>query len=245
MTRIGVLGAHGRMGKSICEAVQERPGLELAAALGSSDSLEQLVDAGVEVVVDVTTTAAAQENLPWLAEHAMSAVVGTTGFSDADRKHFAAAFSAAGKRCFLVPNFAIGAVLLMRFAELAAPHFDGVEIIELHHDKKKDAPSGTARLTADKIAAARTKPWAPDPTEVETVERVRGGDVDGVRLHSVRLRGMLAHEEVIFGGTGQTLTIRHDSYDRSSFMAGVVLALESLDQLDAGLSVGLEAVLPL
>jgi 4-hydroxy-tetrahydrodipicolinate reductase len=176
-----------------------------------------------------------------MALHGMHAVVGTTGFTAADHEALRQAFS--GSACLVVPNFAISAVLMMRFAEMAAPFFDTAEIIELHHDAKIDAPSGTAMATAERMAAASST-WAPDPTTHETVEHARGGaGPAGIRMHAVRMRGMVAHQEVILGATGQTLTIRQDSYDRASFMPGVVLACTKVGELPTGVTVGLDAVL--
>jgi len=232
------------MGTAICAAIEEADGLVLGPALGSSDDRSQLLAGGAEVVVDVTNRAAAIENLPWLASHGIHAVVGTTGFDDEDVAGFDRAFTEAERSCFLVPNFSIGAVLMMRFAAEAAPYFAGVEIIELHHERKTDAPSGTAQLTADRLASARSEPWAPDPTTHETVAGARGGEAaPGIRVHSVRLPGLLAHQEVLFGATGQTLTIRHDSYDRAAFMPGVVRAVRAVSELQPGVTVGLDAVL--
>jgi 4-hydroxy-tetrahydrodipicolinate reductase len=205
--KVAVIGHKGKMGSAI------------TAAVGSEDDLELVDDfARADVAVDVTNAEAARRNLVEVAAAGVDAVVGTTGFTEADLAAFDDAFKNAGKRCFIVPNFAISAVLMMRFAEQARQYFDGVEIVELHHDQKKDAPSGTAKLTASKI----------------------GGEVP---IHSVRLPGLVAHQEVIFGTTGQTLTIRQDSYDRSSFMPGVVLAVRKVGGLPVGLTTGLEAVL--
>jgi 4-hydroxy-tetrahydrodipicolinate reductase len=200
------------------------------------------LDAGAEVVVDFTHVAAARENLLWLAEHGIHAVTGTTGFTDDDYARFEARFTRSN--CVIAPNFAIGAVLMMRFAELAAPYFETAEIIELHHDQKLDAPSGTAMLTAERMAAASAE-WAADSTTTEVVEGARGGRGPGdIRVHSLRLRGMVAHQEVVLGTTGQTLTIRHDSYDRVSFMPGVVLAVKAVADRP-GLTIGLDALLDL
>ncbi len=165
----------------------------------------------------------------------------TTGFSDSDLTEIGERFRSGGANALIAPNFAIGAVLMMRFAELAAPFFETAEIIELHHDQKIDAPSGTACATARRIAAA-SKDWADDPTVDVVVEGARGGRVEGIPVHSVRLRGMVAHQEVILGTTGQTISIRHDSYDRSSFMPGVLLAVRRIGDIP-GLSVGLDAAL--
>ena len=252
--RVGVFGAGGRMGATVCSAVVADDERELVAAVDLhhageaiegvtiADGPEALAEAGAEVVVDFTVLDAARQNLHWLAEHGMHAVVGTTGFSDADLDGLRAAFTTSN--CFLAPNFAIGAVLMMRFAELAAPHFETAEIIELHHDAKIDAPSGTAMRTAERMAAA-SGDWGDDPTTKTVVEGARGAvAVGGIHVHSVRLRGMVAHQEVLLGTTGETLTIRHDSYDRSSFMPGVVLAVKRVGDLP-GLTIGLEVLLDL
>jgi 4-hydroxy-tetrahydrodipicolinate reductase len=196
----------------------------------------------VQVVVDFTHLEAARENLLWLAANGIHAVTGTTGFSDDDYQSFNAAYTSSN--CVIAPNFAVGAVLMMRFAELAAPYFETAEIIELHHDAKLDAPSGTAMLTAERMAAASAD-WAPDPTRTELLSGARGGEGPaGIRVHSLRLRGMVAHQEVILGTTGQTLTIRHDSYDRDSFMPGVVLAVKAVADRP-GVTIGLDALLDL
>ena len=252
--RVGVFGAGGRMGATVCQAVAADGELDLVAAVDPhhegttvegvtiAGAPDALADAGAEVVVDFTVLDAARQNLHWLAEHGMHAVVGTTGFSEADLDGFRAAFTRSN--CFLAPNFAIGAVLMMRFAELAAPHFETAEIIGLHHDLKIDAPSGTAMRTAERMAAASGE-WGDDPTTKTVVEGARGGvAVGGIHVHSVRLRGMVAHQEVLLGTQGETLSIRHDSYDRSSFMPGVLLAAKRVAGLP-GLTVGLEAVLDL
>jgi len=198
--------------------------------------------AGADVVVDFTVAEAARDNLVWLAEQKIHAVVGTTGFTDSDIERFRAAFTAADRACIIAPNFAISAVLMMRFAELAAPYFDTAEVIELHHDAKIDAPSGTARLTVEKMAAASGS-WAPDPTEHEMLAGVRGAEGHaGIRVHAVRMRGMVAHHEVILGAEGQTLTIRQDSTDRTSFMPGVLAAVKAAPDR-SGLIIGLDALL--
>jgi 4-hydroxy-tetrahydrodipicolinate reductase len=251
--RVGVVGAGGRMGTEACAAVAADPRLRLVAAIDPhamgeqrhgvtvSGELRALADAGAEVVVDFTVIAAARTTLPWLGLHGMHAVVGTTGFDADDHAALGEAFT--GSACLIVPNFAISAVLMMRFAEIAAPFFDTAEIIELHHDAKIDAPSGTAVATAERMAAA-SGTWAPDPTTHESVANARGGaGPGGIRVHAVRMRGMVAHQEVILGATGQTLTIRQDSYDRASFMPGVVLACAKMPELPHGVTVGLDAVL--
>jgi len=259
MIRVGVFGAAGRMGATVCEAVVADPALELVAAVDplhagldlhhvakvQSDlqvaaDASALLDAGTEVVVDFTHLDAARENLAFAAEHGIHAVVGTTGFTDEDLERLGAAFTRSS--CLIAPNFAIGAVLMMRLAELAAPWFETVEIIELHHNAKIDAPSGTAMLTAERMAAASSE-WAADPTKTEVVPGARGakGPAD-IPIHSVRLQGMVAHQEILLGTTGQTLSIRHDSYDRFSFMPGVLLAVKQVAQRP-GLTVGLDDLL--
>ncbi len=259
--RVGVFGAGGKMGSTVCGAVAADPALELVAAVDPFHSgldLRQVakidtdvtlakapdafVDAGVQVAVDFTQLAAARENLLWLADHGVHAVVGTTGFDDDDLARFAAAFTTSN--CVIAPNFAIGAILMMRFAEIAAPYFETAEIVELHHDQKLDAPSGTAMLTAERMAAASSD-WAPDPTTTEVVPGARGGrGPGGIPVHSLRLRGLVAHQEVLLGTTGQSLTIRHDSYDRTSFMPGVLLAVKAVaDQ--PGVTIGLDELLGL
>jgi 4-hydroxy-tetrahydrodipicolinate reductase len=259
MIRVGVVGAAGRMGRTVCEAVVADPQLELVAAVDPQHAgldlrvaakvdsdlhvaagTDALVDAGAEVVVDFTVLSAARENLAFAAEHGIHAVVGTTGFTDDDLEHLRGAFTKSS--CFIAPNFAIGAVLMMRFAELAAPWFETAEVIELHHDQKVDAPSGTAMLTVERMAAASAD-WAPDPTTTEVLPGARGTKgPGGIRVHSVRLRGLVAHQEVLLGTTGQSLSIRHDSYDRSSFMPGVVLAVKRVAERP-GVTIGLDTLL--
>ncbi len=258
------------MGREVCRAVAADPDLELAAAVDPHHSgldvrqvtgvdvagvqveasPDALTLAGVSVAVDFTELSAAKGNLAWCAEHGVHAVVGTTGFTEADlsavRDMFPDGGPDGGRRahCFIAPNFAIGAVLMMRFAQLAAPWFDSAEIIELHHDGKVDAPSGTAMATARMMADASAS-WGPDPTKSEVLRGARGGaGPEGIRIHSVRLRGLVAHQEVILGTTGQSLTIRHDSYDRASFMPGVILAVKAIGE-QPGLTVGLDRLLGL
>jgi 4-hydroxy-tetrahydrodipicolinate reductase len=252
--RVGVVGAGGRMGQTVCAAVVADADLELVAAvdphhagqpaapgLGIDAGLDALGAAGAEVVVDFTIAPAARETLPWLADHGMHAVVGTTGFGEDDLDSFRAAFTRSN--CLIAANFAIGAVLMMRFAELAAPFFETAEVIELHHDAKRDAPSGTAMATVARMAAASDR-WAPDPTEAEVVAGARGAKGPaGIPVHSVRLRGLVAHQEVLLGTTGQTLTIRHDSYDRTSFMPGVVLAVKEVGSRPERVTLGIDALL--
>ncbi len=242
MTRIGVVGAAGRMGQAVCSAVRDDPALELVAAIDIEDSLEVLVEKQCEVVVDFTVASAARQTLRFLAANGIHAVVGTTGFTDEDLALFAEAFTESN--CVIAPNFAIGAVLMMRFAELAAPHFSTVEVIEYHHDAKVDAPSGTAIRTVERISAASAD-WGDDPTQHEVVPGARGGQgPGGVKVHSVRMRGVVANQEVLLGTTGQTLSIRHDTIDRTSFMPGVLLGCKRVAEFE-GLTLGLDAFLGL
>lgn len=252
---VGVFGAAGRMGATVCRAIAADDALVLAAAVDPGAAGERLAKvAGVEsdlevagksehleelpqVMVDFTHLEAARHNVGWCAERGVHAVVGTTGFTDADLATFEAAFTSSN--CLIAPNFAIGAILMMRFAELAAPWFDTAEVLEFHHDAKIDAPSGTAMRTVERMAEASDR-WAPDPTQTEVIEGARGArGPGGIHVHSVRMRGMVAHQEVVLGATGQTLSIRHDSYDRESFMAGVVLAAKRIAE-HPGLTVGLD-----
>lgn len=258
--RVGVFGVGGRMGIAAARTIATAEGMTLSAGVdpsfegidigevagvsgGSFDvvsSAESLND--VDVMVDFTHLEAARQNLATCAKNGIHAVVGTSGFTEDD--HAAIATSFTDSNCIIAPNFAIGAVLMIRFAELAAPFFETAEIIELHHETKKDAPSGTAISTAERMAAA-SDTWAPDPTESATLPGARGATGSGgIPIHSVRMRGMTAHQEVVLGTEGQSLTIRHDSYDRSSFMPGVVMAVRRIDDLP-GLTVGLDTVLGL
>jgi 4-hydroxy-tetrahydrodipicolinate reductase len=245
--RVGVLGAAGRMGSQACQAVDAAEDLELAAAVGSSDPLTSLTDAGVQVAVDLTRPAAAMDNVRFCVEHGIHAVVGTSGMDD-DRLATVRGWLAGAPDVgvTVVPNFAVGAVLMMRFAEQAARFFESVEIVELHHPDKADAPSGTAVRTASMIAAARREAGLsaqPDATSTG-LDGARGAVVDGVHVHSVRARGLVAHQEVLLGAAGETLTLRHDSYDRASFMPGVLLAVRQAGDRP-GLTVGLEPLLGL
>ena len=229
------------MGAAVCAAVDADADLDLVARVDAGDELRAFAEAGCDVVVDFTVADAARVTLPWLAMHGIHAVVGTTGLADDDVTAVRAAFGDGRAHCLLAPNFAISAVLMIRFAELAAPFFDTAEVIEYHHDRKIDAPSGTAVTTAERIAAARgDRSWSADPTEHEVYAGARGGmSPGGVRVHAVRMRGMVAHQEVILGAQGQSLTIRQDSYDRESFMPGVVLACKRIPD-HPGVTVGLE-----
>jgi 4-hydroxy-tetrahydrodipicolinate reductase len=254
--RVGVIGAAGRMGATVCAAVTAAADLELVAAVDTagpaspagpaipvSADLEALAAAGTEVAVDFTVAGAAVAAAEWCSAHGIHSVIGTTGLDDESLERLRRVFSPdSGLGCVVAPNFAIGAVLMMRFAELAAPWFDSAEIIELHHDAKVDAPSGTAMLTARRMSEASGE-WGADPTKIEVVPGARGGmGPGGIRIHSVRLRGLVAHQEVLLGGAGQSLTIRHDSYDRQSFMPGVLLAVRQV-AARPGLTVGLENLL--
>jgi len=261
MIRVGVLGAAGRMGRMVCRAVADDPELSLVAAVSPSsagrpiaeligpteldltvsDDLEVLASAAVEVGVDFTTSEAVMANIRKLIELGIHAVVGTTGMGPKDLAEIERLVDGAHSNVLIAPNFAIGAVLMQRFATEAARVLPAAEIIELHHEDKPDAPSGTARATAERMARASADRTAPVS---ETIEGARGADVSGIRVHSVRLPGLVAHQEVIFGGTGETLTIRHDSLDRVSFMPGVLLAIKAV-QDRSGFTFGLEPILGL
>ena len=261
MTRVGVFGAAGRMGRTVCEAVAGDPDLELVAAVDPQHAGidvgqvanvdahfavapdgQALLDAGAEVVVDFTVADAARENLAFAAEHGLHAVVGTTGFTDDDVRRLESAFTKSS--CLVAANFAIGAVLMMRFAELAAPYFETAEIVELHHDGKVDAPSGTAMRTAERMAAASSD-WSDDPTTDHVLDGARGGrGPGGIPIHSVRLHGLFAHQEVLLGTSGQSLSIRHDTYDRTCYMPGVLLAVKRVHER-TGVTIGLEPLLDL
>ena len=262
MIRVGVIGACGRMGRTVCRAVSEDPELVLVAAIDRShvgeaigprvgkphlevliaEELHELLTAEVEVAVDFTHPDVVRDDVEWAVAHGVDIVVGTTGLGDADldRIHTALRSEGSVSNVIVAPNFALGAVLMQRFAAEAARFFPAAELIELHHDGKADAPSGTALATARRIAQERTgEHLGPG---AESVTGVRGGNVEGVRVHSVRLPGLMAHQEVILGAPGQTLTIRHDSMDRTSFMPGVLLAIKAVGSRP-GLTVGLEPLL--
>lgn len=246
MIKVGVLGARGRMGREACAAIESAPDTELFARVDQGDSRDDFL--GCDVVVDFTHVAAVMDNLRWCVEHGLSVVVGTSGFGDGRLAEVRT--WVAGKpdvRVLIAPNFSVGAMLMMRFAAQAARFFDSAEIIELHHENKMDAPSGTALRTAGLIGEARTKAGLgtpPDATK-EELPGARGASVAGIRVHSVRLAGLVAHQEVLFGGHGETLTIRHDSLDRISFMPGVLLAVRGITSLPSGVTVGLEPLLEL
>lgn len=279
MVRVGVVGAAGKMGATVCRAVHEHDGLELVAAIDPAHAnrplsslpglselagddgspggnegllvgadLDALVDEGVEVVIDFTVASAARQTLRFASEHRIHVVCGTTGFGADDLADAAAWFApGSGVNAVICPNFAVSAVVLMRLCELAAPFFDSAEIVELHHDQKRDAPSGTAMETARRISESRAASdkgaFEADRTDRLVLDGARGGaGPANIRLHSVRLRGLVAHQEVLFGALGQSLTIRQDSYDRTSFMPGVLLATERVASLP-GLTLGLDRLL--
>ena len=240
--RVAVLGAKGRIGSEAARSVEAAPDLDLVAALDRDDKLEALAGTGAQVVVDLTHPDAVMGNLEHCVAHGIHTVVGTTGWTDerlATVRGWLAASPSTGM--LIAPNFSIGAVLTMRFAQQAARFFETAEVIELHHNNKADAPSGTATRTAQLIAAARTEAGVAPQTDPTThgLPGARGADVDGVPVHSVRLRGLLAHQEVLFGDTGETLTIRHDSLHHSSFMPGILLGVRSVVSTP-GLTFGLE-----
>ncbi len=245
--RVGVLGARGRVGEQVCQAVDAAEDLDLVAAVDVGDRLFNVADAGAQVVVDFTHPDVVMDNVRFCVDQGMHAVVGTTGF-DAPRLQEVRSWLEPKPELgvLVAPNFAIGAVLSMRFATLAARFYDSIEVIELHHPKKADAPSGTAARTAELIAAARAEAGMtamPDATTSE-LDGARGANIEGVRVHSVRLAGLVAHQEILLGTEGETLTIRHDSMDRSSFMPGVLLGVRQIGQRP-GLTVGLEHLLDL
>ena len=243
--RVAVFGAKGRMGEEVCRAVEEAADLELVAGIDAGEDRSPAKAA--DVVVDFTVPAVVMENLAWCIDNGVHAVVGTTGFS-AERLELLRSQLAAkpGANILVAPNFSIGAVLMMHFAEQAARYFESAEIIELHHPNKVDAPSGTSQATAARIAAARAAAGLgamPDATNTG-LDGARGADVSGVHIHGVRLRGLIAHQEVLFGSVGETLTIRHDSLDRAGFMPGVLAAVRAVPGLP-GLTVGIDGLLGL
>ena len=264
MIRVGVVGACGRVGQLVSRSVAEADDLSLVAAIDRSrvgqsigglighpkldvpvtDELDRLLEAEAEVAVDFTHPDVVMDNVRWCVTHAVHLVIGTTGLTPDDLLQVEELIVAEGgeSNVIVAPNFALGAVLMQRFAAQAARYFSAVEIVELHHDAKADAPSGTAMATVSRLLEERGEAYRGPGAE--TVPGVRGGDVEGIRVHSVRLPGLLAHQEVIFGGQGQTLTIRHDSTDRSSFMPGVLLAIRAV-MTRPGLTVGLEPLLDL
>ena len=241
------MGASGRMGSQACRAIEDAPDLELVAAVGRGDPLERLVEAGAQVAVELTRPDAVMGNLRWCVEHGLHAVVGTSGFTserlDEVRRWLGRSPDVG---VVVVPNFSVGAVLMMRFAEQAARFYESVEIVELHHAGKADAPSGTALRTAERVAAARARAGsgpAPDGT-TDDPYGARGASIDGVHVHAVRLPGLVAHQEVLLGSVGELLTLRHDSFDRTSFMPGLLLAVREVPARP-GLTLGLEHLLDL
>jgi 4-hydroxy-tetrahydrodipicolinate reductase len=243
--RVAVLGSKGKVGATMVQAVEAAEDLSLSAEVDAGDPLTLLTDNDTEVVIDFTHPDVVMENLRFLIDNGIHAVVGTTGFTD-ERLQQVRSWLAAkpGVAVLIAPNFAIGAVLSMHFARQAAPFFESVEVIELHHPHKADAPSGTAARTAELIAEARKDlPPNPDAT-TSSLPGARGADVAGVPVHSVRLAGLVAHQEVLFGTAGETLTIRHDSIDRTSFVPGVLLAVRHVAE-HPGLTIGIESLLNL
>jgi 4-hydroxy-tetrahydrodipicolinate reductase len=241
--KVGVLGARGKVGSEVCRAVDAADDTELVAPVDVDDSLDDLVTAGAQVVVDFTHPDVVMDNLEFCVRHGIHAVVGTTGFDESrlERLRGWLADGPAGTGVLIAPNFSIGAILMMRFAAQAAPFYESVEVVELHHPDKADAPSGTARRTAELIAAARREAGSdpmPDKTSTE-LDGARGADVEGVPVHALRIRGVVAHQEVVLGGLGETLTIRHDSMDRASFTPGVLVGVRSVGD-HPGVTVGLE-----
>ena len=243
--RVGVLGAAGKVGVAMCAAVRDAADLELSAEVDAGDPLSSFTDSATEVVIDFTHPDAVMDNLEFLIGNGIHAVVGTTGFTDSRLDQVRSwLIDNPSTGVLIAPNFAIGAVLSMHFAQKAAPYFESAEVIELHHPQKADAPSGTATRTAQLISAAR-KGMPPNPDATSTgLPGARGADVDGIPVHSVRLTGLVAHQEVLFGTMGETLTIRHDSLDRTSFVPGVLLAVRQIAQRP-GLTIGLEPLLDL
>ncbi|GHD55635.1 4-hydroxy-tetrahydrodipicolinate reductase [Streptomyces goshikiensis] len=245
--RVAVLGAKGRIGAEAVKAVEAAEDMELVAALSRGDKLETLAETGAQVAVELTTPASVMGNLDFCIRHGIHAVVGTTGWTE-DRLAQLGGWLAGSPETgvLIAPNFSIGAVLTMKFAAQAARYFESVEVVELHHPHKADAPSGTATRTAQLIAAARAEAGcAPQPDATVTgLDGARGADVDGVPVHAIRLRGLLAHQEVLLGGEGETLTIRHDSLHHSSFMPGILLGARRVTQTP-GLTFGLEHFLDL
>jgi 4-hydroxy-tetrahydrodipicolinate reductase len=245
LIRVGVLGARGRMGLEVCKAVDAAPDLELVAMIDQGDVLFSASDNHAQVLVDFTTPDVVMDNLRWAIERGISAVVGTTGFTEARLDQVRSWLAEKPEVGVLIaPNFGIAAVLMMQFAAKAARYFESAEIIEQHHPRKLDAPSGTATRTAQLIAAAREEAGQgpmPDATK-EEVDGARGASINGVRVHAVRAAGLLAHQEVIFGTDGELLTIRHDSLDRVSFMPGVLLAVRNVRK-HPGLTIGIDSLL--
>jgi 4-hydroxy-tetrahydrodipicolinate reductase len=246
MIKVGVLGARGRMGSKVCRAVADSDGMQVAAEVDQGDPPDPL--AGCDVVVDFTHPGAVMGNLEWCVGHGLNTLVGTSGFDERRLEQVREWLAGSPEtRVLVVPNFSIGAVLMMRFAGQAARFFVSAEVIELHHAGKADAPSGTAMATASRIAAARDAAGLGPPPDAtaSALDGARGAVAGGVHVHSVRLTGLVAHQEVLLGGPGEVLTIRHDSLDRQSFMPGVLLGIRGLAMLPPGLTVGLDPLLGL
>lgn len=247
MIRVGVFGSRGKVGAAIVDGLQDAADTEFTVGVDAGDDRAAFIGSGTQVVVDFTHPDAVMDNLKFLIDHGIHAVVGTTGFT-AERLEQVRTWlgQAPGVGVLIAPNFAIGAILSMHFAQQAAPYFDSVEIVELHHPHKADAPSGTAGRTAQLVAAARAEAGsAPMPDATSSgLDGARGADVDGVRVHSVRLAGLVAHQEVLFGTQGETLTIRHDSLDRTSFVPGVLLGVRRIGD-HPGLTIGLDQFMDL
>ena len=247
LTRVGVLGARGRMGQQVCKAVDAAPDLDLVAMVDAGDWLFSVADAGAQVLVDFTHPDVVMDNVRFAIDQGIHAVIGTTGIT-ADRVATIREWlvDAPQLGVLVAPNFAVGAVLSMKFAQLAARFYESVEIVELHHPGKADAPSGTSIRTAQVISAARSEAGlgpVPDAT-TQTLDGARGADVDGIRVHAMRIAGLVAHEQIMFGTEGETLTIRHDSLHRSSFMPGVLLGIRHVVS-NPGLTLGLDSLLGL
>ncbi|HEX4191129.1 MAG TPA: 4-hydroxy-tetrahydrodipicolinate reductase [Marmoricola sp.] len=245
--KVGVLGAQGKVGREVCAGVEAAADLELVAGLDVGDALEDLLAAGADAIVDFTHPDAVMGNLAFCIDHGIHAVVGTTGFDDERLSTLRAQLGSSPRSGVLIaPNFSIGAILMMRFSAQAARYFESVEIVELHHPDKADAPSGTAARTARLISQARRDAGLAVPPDATStgLEGARGADVEDIHVHSLRIRGLVAHQEVVLGGPGETLTIRHDSMDRISFVPGVLLGLRRIGAAP-GLTVGLEAFLDL
>jgi 4-hydroxy-tetrahydrodipicolinate reductase len=242
--KVGVIGAAGRMGSEARRAIEDDPELELVAGVEHGGSLDALTAAGAEVAVDFTTPEAVKDNVRFCMDNGIHVVVGTTGLGDEDLAEIEKWTADSSANAFVAPNFAIGAVLMMSFAAQASPWFKTAEIVERHHERKLDAPSGTALRTAKLMNEGRSEEWSSPSGGKESLQGSRGGDAAGIRVHSLRVPGSVAHQEVVLGSPGETLTIRHDSLERASFMPGVILAVKKVPSL-RGLTVGLEHLLDL
>lgn len=245
--KVAVLGAAGRMGQTVCAAIEDAPDLELVAAIDAGDSFDIIAQSGAQVAVDFTVPSVTEGNVLKLIDLGIHAVVGTSGWNDQSRARVTERLATDGRglSVLIAPNFGLSAVLAMTFAAKAARYFESAEVIELHHPNKVDAPSGTATHTAQAMAAARREAGvAPSPDATEQGFEARGSDIDGIRVHAVRLRGLVAHEEILLGNEGEQLTIRQDSFDRVSFMPGVLLGIRQA-HTHPGLMIGLENLLDL